>query len=261
MVIGGRATGGQAPRGAVRAFSACKTRRAPAISDLRDMRLLGFCGGPLTRGRLLFRVAFSSIGCFWAPSPYAWAGSRTTDCPCPHPGLARRPQPYLVTIFLFCSSGIGQLAADRNTSAAGLLFAYGLVDVQLPATMLKHVVVIDDVRLLRVYLWQVVAIDLDQLGMLLGQPVDGHHAVVVILTGSACGCPGAASEAQAMAAEGVEFASTMVEVARSNYPAFSFPQVDAEALLYSDSHYQPTYLDSKITIMFDKKLSSNPVFP
>src|SRR6476469_5225730 len=58
---------GKRPRGVVSAFFACKKRRTPAVSSLRVMRQLWFCGGPLTRGRLLFRVAFSSIGCFGRP--------------------------------------------------------------------------------------------------------------------------------------------------------------------------------------------------
>ena len=69
-MVGSSAVGrpaGKRPRGVVSAFFACKKRRTPAFSNLRGTRLLWFCGGPLTRGRLLFRVAFSSIGCFGRP--------------------------------------------------------------------------------------------------------------------------------------------------------------------------------------------------
>ena len=150
---------GKRPRGVVSAFFACKKRRTPAISELRVTRLLWFCGGPLTRGRLLFRVAFSSIGWFWAPSPYAWAGSRTTDCPSPHLGFVLCLQPYLAAVFLwFGLSGIGTPTADRGTRAAELLSAYRLVGCPASSHDVERVVLIDDVRPLRVHSWQVVAI-------------------------------------------------------------------------------------------------------
>ena len=68
----------------------------------------------------------------------------------------------------------------------------------------------------------------------LGSPIAGRK-LLDICTGT--GHLAGAAAACGAAAEGVDFAATMVEVARANYPAISFRQADAEALPYPDGSF------------------------
>lgn len=68
----------------------------------------------------------------------------------------------------------------------------------------------------------------------LGTPFEGMHLLDICAgTGHLAG----AAAARGATAEGVDFAATMVEVARANYPAIPFRQADAEALSYPDGAF------------------------
>ena len=68
----------------------------------------------------------------------------------------------------------------------------------------------------------------------LGGPFDGRRLLDICAgTGHLAG----AAAARGAVAEGVDFAATMVEVARANYPAIPFRQADAEALPYPDGSF------------------------
>ena len=68
----------------------------------------------------------------------------------------------------------------------------------------------------------------------LGGPFDGRR-FLDICTGT--GHLAGAAAARGAVAEGVDFAATMVEVARANYPAIPFRQADAEALPHPDGSF------------------------
>ena len=68
----------------------------------------------------------------------------------------------------------------------------------------------------------------------LGGEFDGR-SLLDICTGT--GHLAGAAAARGAVAEGVDFAATMVEVARANYPAVPFRQADAEALPYPDRRF------------------------
>ena len=63
----------------------------------------------------------------------------------------------------------------------------------------------------------------------------GGRSLLDICTGT--GHLAGAAAARGAATEGVDFAATMVEVARANYPAVPFQQADAEALPHPDSGF------------------------
>ena len=68
----------------------------------------------------------------------------------------------------------------------------------------------------------------------LGGPFDGRR-FLDICTGT--GHLAGAAAARGAVAEGIDFAATMFEVARANYPAIPFRRADAEALPYPDGSF------------------------